>query len=259
MRKERLRAIHSPLQEELDRIADDIVECLDADMALLSLTNDALLVSLGMSGSVGRSKGMRHHIPENLVCFDTIVSGEPLILTNARDHHRASTTPFVLDGTVQGYIGVPIRNAELGAIGAVCGITSTPRNWSASDLQYLRAVSLSVENLILREMHRLESENACNLASEYDNIIAAFAIVRAEPTSIHDEAGNLVFANRALTDNVSDAELQGEAIVSALRQRDKDTVIDYTSAAGIRYAVSRQRTASGYSVCQWSPRSHRLH
>ncbi len=167
---------------------------------------------------------------------------------------------YVANGTVSGYIGVPIRNAELGAIGAVCGVTSRPRNWQSSDLNYLKAVALSVENLILREMYRLESADANSLVSEYDQIIAAFSLVRAHPTSIHDRNGRLVFANKALSEIVSDADLESSTVRRALqRPLSDDPLRMKIPDSQMSYLLSRRETSSGYFVCQWAPTPNSMH
>ncbi len=260
MREATIGSIQSPLQADLDGIAETIVDTLGVDIALLSLASNSELVSLGLSANIGRTRENRHHVPSDLLCLNVIENNEALVLPDARAHPDFRFVRYVANGTVSGYLGVPIRNAELGAIGAVCGVTSSPRNWRASDLHYLEAVALTVENLILREMYRLESADASSLASEYDQIIAAFSLVRADPTSIHDRNGRLVFANRALSDVVSDADLQSGAVMRRLRQPlTEDPLRVQVPDSHLAFLVSRTETNSGYFVCQWVPTPKTMH
>lgn len=258
MRETKFGMIQSPLQADMDRIADEIVEYLNADMAFLSVTHNSVMVSLGLSSTAKSAGSSRTHMPADMVCLQTMQTDMPLALRDARDDPFASQTRYVREGIVAGYIGVPIQSAEIGAIGSICGVTQTPRDWSDADLRYLKAISENVENLILREMYRLESLDATSLASEYDQIIAAFALVRAEATAIHDGTGRLVFANRTLTDQVEDIELESTRFKSVLLATPGEGPVDYRAASGVDFVLTRLRTGSGYIVSQWKPVISRL-
>lgn len=252
MRETRFEAIHSPLQADLDRIAESVVDSLGVDMALFSVIHNETLVSLGISASVAHSKEGRVHNLTDLICRQTIQRNAPIMITDARNDPTTQDIPLVRQGVAVGYLGVPVQNAEIGVIGAVCGISSAPRSWSDADLRYLTAISLTVENLVLREMYRLESTNASNLAAEYDQIISAFSIVRADPTSIHNREGSLVFANRALTEYVRDSELQCPKLIKALLAISEKGSILLRVDGGVEFRISRQRTSSGYHVFHWT-------
>lgn len=258
MRETRFEAIQSPLQADLDRIADGVVDSLNVDMALFSVSYNQALVSLGISASTSRSKEGRVHNPAEFICTETIQSDAPILIPDTRIDPRTKDLPLVCDGTVLSYIGVPVHNAEIGAIGAICAVISSPRNWSPADLKYIKAVSLSIENLVLREMYRLESANASNLAAEYDQIIAAFTLVRADPTSIHDRKGRLVFANRALIEHVDDRELQSSELTDTLLSITPGQSVTFSVSSGERLIVNRLTTSSGYHVCQWTFEQGRL-
>lgn len=258
MRESKIGMIQSPLQADLDRIADGVVNYLDADMALLSVTHNAAIISLGLSATVKRVRAERTHVPDDMVCLQVIQQDASLVLRDARDVPEFAGTGYVKAGLVAGYIGVPIQNAEIGTIGALCGVTQTPRDWSDADLQYLQAISQTVESLILREMYRLESLDATTLASEYDQIIAAFALVRADATSIHDAKGRLVFSNRALTEQIDETELESTRFKNALLRAEDGQLIPYTSNSGKSFVLIRVRTGSGYFVSQWKPSKVRL-
>lgn len=253
MREAKIGEIQSPLQADLDRIANGIVDTLGVDMGMFSISYNSALVALGISGSISRVGGSRFLEPSDIICTRVIQQDAPLVIPDALCDAQICDNRFVQSGVVAGYLGVPIRNADIGAIGAVCGITSTPRDWSEADLRHLEAIAQNVENLILREMYRLESADASNLISEYDQIIAAFSLVRAEATSIHDNTGRLVFANRALMDQVDEAELQSAALTEILLGDKWQAPVRIKVQKGARFAVTCLKTGSGYSVCQWTP------
>jgi GAF domain-containing protein len=229
------------------------VNNLGVDAGLCSISYNNALVALGISGSISGVGESRILDPSYMICSKVIQQDAPLVITDARNDPRTCENRFVRSGQIFAYIGVPVRNAEIGAIGAVCVFTAGPREWSTADVRYVEAIAETVENLILREMYRLESADASNLLSEYDQIISAFSLVRAEATSIHDNLGRLVFANRALMEHVEDDELQSSAMKEVLLGDAGQDPVRLTVQAGTRFAVTRQKTGSGYSVCQWTP------
>lgn len=258
MRETRIGLVQSPLQVDLDRIAEDLLDSLHVDMALISIQHNNALVSLGVSSTVLKAGMNRTHSADDTVCLHVVRENTPLMLADARIDPMTSSLGCVKAGIVAGYIGVPIQNAEIGAIGAICGISGTPRDWSEEDLRYLKALAGTVENLILREMYRRESADASSLATEYDNIIAAFSLVRAEATSIHDTEGRLVFANRALTQIVDEASLENERVTSIFRCEQSPAKTCLRLAKGTRLVVTPQKTASGYWVCHWQTDERQL-
>ncbi len=258
MQERNLGKIQSPLQADLDRVADGVVDALGVDYALLSIVHNRHLVSMGVSETFGRTRDRRWRMPEELVCFEMLKKGRPLVIVDARNHADFKSLKHVAEGTVAGYIGVPIENAEIGPIGTICGFTTEPRDWAESDLGYLVTAGQNVENMILRDMYRLESKDASRVVSEYDQIIAAFSLVRADPTSIHDPNGRLVFANRALTEHVSDSELQSPRVKKALLAKDFAMPTKIHVADGRVFSVTRAQSSSGYFIFQWTRLSSRL-
>ncbi|MEM7720013.1 MAG: GAF domain-containing protein [Pseudomonadota bacterium] len=253
MRETTIGAIQSPLQADLDRIAEDVLNALGVDISMLSVSDNRTLVTLGLSPSVIRLRENFSYPAGDMVCGQVAQHNMPLMLEDARDHPVVGQMTFVRNGVFKGYLGAPIHHAEFGAIGAVCAATEGTRVWTEENLKYLQAVAESVENILLREMYRLESADAASLASEYDQIIAAFALVRAEATSIHDGTGRLVFANRALTDTVEESELESARFKSVLLSQSNDAPKEFVTRLGQHYRLSPRRTSSGYLVCQWTP------
>lgn len=258
MRQTMIGAIQTPLQADLDRIAEDVIDVLGVDISMLSVSNNRTLVTLGLSSSIIGLRDNNQYPSRDMACGFVAQNDTPVMLEDARKHPIIGKTKFVRDGVFQGYIGTPVHNAEVGAIGAVCAATKGKRAWTEENLKYLQAVAQNVENIILREMYRLESADASNLASEYDQIIAAFALVRAEPTSIHDENGRLVFANRTLTDVVEESDLESQTLKSVLLSKPANVPTSYVTQTGGSYRLSPTRTSSGYLVCQWSRDTSRL-
>lgn len=260
MREGKIGIVQSPLQTALDSVAEDIVQTLGVDIALINLTTNTELVSLGIAGNFGRTRKDRLHVPSDLVCLRVIETNEALVLSDARTHTDFKFMRYVANGTVSGYLGTPIQNAEIGPIGAVCAISSAPRHWQTSDLRFLKTVGATVEHLILREIYRLESADASLLASEYDEIIAAFSLVRAEPTSIHDRDGRLVFANRALAEIVNESELETRDVVRMLQGLVTEEPVRLAiPRLRENFLVRRVETPTGYFVCHWTPEPDHVH
>lgn len=247
----RLGAEDEPIQNGLDLLADRIVEDLKCDLSLLSFAHNDKLVSLGLSSSTGQRAEMRVHEPEHLICLRTIRSDRIVALQDARSEPDFLDNRHVSDGSVVAYLGVPIHNAELGAVGAVCAINRQPHKWSDADRYYLQSVALSVENLVLRRMHRLEADETGQVLGKHDDVIMAFSLVRADPTSIHDRTGRLVYSNKALSDHVPEHELNTPKMRMALGRNRGTSSFAFRTTVGLGFRVEHRETGSGYHVCGW--------
>jgi len=248
----------APLQADLDQIAEDIVGNLKADLALLSFTHNTKLVSIGLSNSAWVATGTRTHNAQDMICMHTRDADAPLRIPDTRKVPAFDMLNVVSSGLVIGYLGVPIHNAEVGAVGVVCAGMNAPRVWTDAEENYLRAMSRTVEQIILKEMYRIESQDANQVLNEYDQIISAFSMVRAAPTSIHDHAGKLVFANRAISSFLSDAELHSPEVMKTILAPPYDRPVPYRSMGQQVFDVSRHLTSGNYLVCQWDPAKHQL-
>lgn len=152
--EQRLRALHaldlldSEPEEEFSAVAWLAARLLGVPMAFFTL------IDHNRQWTKAHHGGPRVDVPrEAAFCSHTIAGSEPFVVTDATADHRFSANPLVTgDPHVRFYAGMPIRarseDGGLHNIGAVCGIDSKPRHFTAEQEEALRHLASIAEALI---------------------------------------------------------------------------------------------------------------
>ena len=133
---ERLRALYATglldagPNPTFDRFADVAAKALAAPSAAVSLVDSDRQVFTGLVGISGDMAATRQTPIERSVCQHAVMTGEPLIVDDARIHPLLKDHPAVLDGTLVAYAGIPLVDNYDHAIGTLCVWDSAPRQWS---------------------------------------------------------------------------------------------------------------------------------
>lgn len=92
------------------------------------------------------------HTPiRDSLCSVTMASGAPLRVDDTRDDPRTRHLPPVTERGVETYLGVPLRDPDGRAIGALCVFDAERRTWTDAD----EALLLDLAHLVTRELHLL--------------------------------------------------------------------------------------------------------
>lgn len=85
-------------------------------------------------------------------CQHVVNSGEPLIVTDARDNAIVRSNCAVIDLGVIAYLGVPLTTEAGHVLGSLCAIDIIARQWSEDDIRLLRDMA----SIVMREiaLHR---------------------------------------------------------------------------------------------------------
>ena len=85
-------------------------------------------------------------------CQHVVNSGEPLIVTDARDNAIVRSNCAVIDLGVIAYLGVPLTTEAGHVLGSLCAIDIIARQWSEDDICLLRDMA----SIVMREiaLHR---------------------------------------------------------------------------------------------------------
>ena len=188
-----------------DGIAEKLSEHLECDAVYISVANRNRLFSFGMKGGAGTTDADRFHESADTVCAKTISKNELVALSDARLNDEYSDIAYVDQGAIVGYVGQPIRNSEGGVIGAICGISRTPRIWSDADKLSLQLACLEVECLLSTELLKSELAFLSRALGEYDTVVLALTQNMCLMSSVHDAQGEVLFASKCLLDEI-DAE-----------------------------------------------------
>jgi len=81
-------------------------------------------------------------------CQHTVITGEPLVVDDAREHPELRHNLAVPDIGVVAYAGVPLVTSDGEILGAFCAIDTKPRRWSEADIETLRDLAESAASEI---------------------------------------------------------------------------------------------------------------
>lgn len=152
--EQRLRALYaldlldSEPEEEFSAVAWLAAKLLGCPMAFFTLIDRNRQWTKAHHGA-GRVDVPR----EAAFCSHTIAGVETFVVTDATADHRFATNPLVTgDPHIRFYAGMPIRarseDGGLHNIGAVCGMDSEPRHFTAEQEEALRHLASIAEALI---------------------------------------------------------------------------------------------------------------
>ncbi|MEL6451065.1 MAG: GAF domain-containing protein [Pseudomonadota bacterium] len=182
---------------EFDALAQSVSARLACDMCLVNVVNEDTLTALGYASQTP-GEAVRTVAARDMVCAQTVARGDVLRLADVRSDPEMQKVPAVSAFGIGAYLGVPIRIGEGRVVGAVCAISKTARIWHDDEVDYMRAVADLAESKL--ERHLLQYEHAALSAAlaENDAILTTLAECRGQAVTIHNDAGELVFANSAL-------------------------------------------------------------
>src|SRR6185369_6230943 len=73
------------------------------------------------------------------VCRYVVEGGEPLLVSDMRQHSSLKNHPGVLASGVLAYAGMPLIDRQGFRLGTFCAFAQEPRAWSAEEADLLRA------------------------------------------------------------------------------------------------------------------------
>ena len=125
----------------MEVFADRVRRRLDVPVALVSLVSADEQVFPGMAGlpepwASARSTPLTHSF-----CQHVVVSAEPLVVTDAREHPLVRDNLAVSEIGVVGYAGMPLTDTAGTVLGSLCAIDTRPREWTAVELDALREIA----------------------------------------------------------------------------------------------------------------------
>ena len=83
-----------------------------------------------------------------------VISGDkPLVVSNANKHPKVQNNQAIQDLNVIAYLGIPVRCPAGNAIGSLCAIESSPRDWTNTDIEVLKDLVELVETEIELQLH----------------------------------------------------------------------------------------------------------
>lgn len=147
---ERLEALHatglldSDISPSFDRLARLAAHVLHAPVALVSLVDSDRQFFKSCLGLPEPWASRRGSPLTHSFCQHAVATREPLLVSDAREHHTLRDNLAIRDMGVIAYAGIPLIDADGHALGTLCVIDSQPRHWTTHQVQLLTDIAASV-------------------------------------------------------------------------------------------------------------------
>lgn len=104
-------------------------------------------------------------------CQHVVHSGEPLIVSDAREHDLVHDNKAIPDLNVIGYLGMPMTLRGGRTLGSFCVIDGEPRDWTETEIAIMRELSLIViYEIELRAMVKRDASYQTHLDKAHEQI-----------------------------------------------------------------------------------------
>ena len=159
--------LHADAEEAFDRLTRLAATILDAPVSLVSLVEPERQFFLSAVGLRDPWASKRETPISHSFCQHAVVSGEPLVIEDARQHPLVRKNPAISDIGVIAYAGVPLVNSDGYAIGSFCAIDDKPREWRDEEVQVLRDLAAATMTAIeLRKAKQAAGARQRRVAAE---------------------------------------------------------------------------------------------
>ncbi len=174
---ERLRALRDTgLSSASDSVMERFVAMvrvqLRVPVALVSLIEPDGQVFPGMAGLAEPWASARRTPLSHSFCQHVVTSGEPLVLTDARESERVRGNLAIPELGVVAYAGMPLTSADGQVLGSLCAIDTEPRAWTDEELSTLADLAaMCTTELRLRlatRHHTRERDRTRELSAKLD-------------------------------------------------------------------------------------------
>ena len=130
--------LDSPREEAFDRLTRLASSVLQAPVALVSLVDVDRQFFKSCVGLPEPASSTRSTPLEYSFCQHAIASGEPLVVTDAREHPLVRGNPAIREFGVVAYAGIPLLTDDGHALGTLCVLDAVPRAWTEHEVRTLR-------------------------------------------------------------------------------------------------------------------------
>src|SRR6186997_557011 len=137
----RTALLDSPPEEAFDRLTRLAMRILHAPAAYVSLVDDQRQF---FKSSVGLPEpwASRRETPlTHSFCKHTVATGQPFIVSDAREHPLVLENLGISELGVIAYAGIPLTTTEGLTLGSFCVVDAHPRVWTDEEIGVLRSLA----------------------------------------------------------------------------------------------------------------------
>jgi GAF domain-containing protein len=136
--------LDTDISPEFDRLARLASHVLNAPVALVSLVDRDRQFFKSCLGLPEPWASARESPLTHSFCQHAVASGEPLLVSDARQHPVLRDNLAIRDMGVIAYAGIPLIDVDGFALGTLCVIDSQPRHWTSDQVDLLSDIAASV-------------------------------------------------------------------------------------------------------------------
>jgi GAF domain-containing protein len=186
---------------------------LGADAAMVSLVGNDRQTFKGHDGLRADIAAEGGTLLSHSFCQYAVATGERLVVGDARTSALLNQSPAISEHDVVAYAGVPLQlRAGQEAVGTLCVVGSSPRDWSEGDVETLEELA----EIVQAEMqYRISSRTA--------ELVERLAFRLPEPVS---RLGDAVRTLTGLADTPTDPRLPRSADLARGRLEAVETLTD---------------------------------
>lgn len=136
--------LDTPEEEPFDRLTALASKIVGAPVSLVSLIDadrQFFKSALGLPEpwTSDRETSLTHSF-----CQHVVATGEPLVITDAREHPLVHDNLAIRDLNVIGYLGIPLETSDGYGLGSFCVIDGKPREWTTDEVEIMRDLAKMV-------------------------------------------------------------------------------------------------------------------
>jgi PAS domain S-box-containing protein len=195
----RTALLDTPPEAAFDRLTRMAARLLGAPVSLITLVTDDRQFFKSAMGLPEPWASRRSAPLSHSFCRQVAISGEPLIVEDARRHPLLRANPAVREFGWIAYAGVPLVGRDGGVVGSFSVVDGMPRLWSERDVTLLRdlaACAASEIELRLRESRDTVAAPGGNGGPRSPEVFEDTGI----PMGVASPEGRWVRVNRALAE-----------------------------------------------------------
>ena len=149
-----------------DRLTDLATQVLKTPVALVSLVDDKRQLFKSCVGLPEPYATSQETPLSHSFCKHVVQTGEPLIVSDSREHPELKLNPAVADLGVIAYAGMPLLSSDGHRLGSFCVIDKAPRDWTEEDVRILRCMANCVQTEIASKDRLAKQDQELQQAAE---------------------------------------------------------------------------------------------
>ncbi len=181
--------LEAPIEEAFERFTRTAAMVFEAPIAMISLLGDRHQFLISAIGIPEPWTSARKLPLSHSLCRHVVISGESLVVNDAREHPRLHANLAVRDLSVRAYAGIPLTNSQGKVIGTFAVLDTKPRQWTDPQARLLRDLGASVMSEIsLRTELRDHAETQLALQRSESRLAGELTAM----TRLHDLVSRLL-------------------------------------------------------------------